>query len=257
MLRSELGRKLYQISRTIIYRKLSTMSNDNSITCHIKRSDRPCLICSGYMDLIEARPKKFNLFGGIPLVCSSEGIDCLDCPKCEFKTTTADYQYLRMCKSDRQGKGMFINSTMNSHSKRRDSEQTRRRHSGHRREISIGRSTSFSNVRMCSSCQAPLESSSWRFCPTCGNKCSSPTPATSSSRTPDCINETIIPQTTPNDIMITDINSVSNDDSDHDNHNPEKSIDFKSIENGIVRMVTPPKRKSINTDYLGPVEMQY
>jgi len=233
------------------------MSNNNDITCHIKRSDRPCLICSGYMDLIEARPQKFNLFSTIPLVCSSEGIDCLDCPKCGFTTTTTDYQYLRLCKNDRQGKGMFLNTTMNSHSKRRDSDRTRRRHSGHRREGSVSHSTSFSNARTCSSCQAPMESNSWQFCPKCGNKCPSSTLVSSSSRSPDGINETTIPREIPKDIIITDSNSICKSDSEHDNHNCEMPVDSKIVENGIVRIVTPLKRTSNSSDYFSPIEMQY
>lgn len=228
------------------------MSNDNNITCRIKRSERPCLICPGYMDLIEARPQKFNLFGGIPLVCNSEGIDCLDCPKCGFSTTTADYQYLRMCNKDRTGNGMYINSTMSSRSER---ERTKRRSSQHRRDNSISRISSSSNVRMCSSCQAPLESGSWRFCPTCGNKCSSPTSATSSARTRDGMSDT---HTIPKDIIVTDDSSICNDDSVIRKKCDENSINSKSVQNGLVRMVTPPtKPTSLNTDYLGPVEMQY
>jgi len=231
------------------------MSDQNGVICHIKRSDRPCLICTGYMDLIEARPQKYNLFGGMPFVCNSESIDCLDCPRCGFKTTTADYQYLGMCKSVRQGKGMFINSTKNSHSSRRDSE--RRRRGGYRKESSTSRSTTNSKNRTCQSCQAPLESSSWQFCPKCGNKCSLPPPVSSSSRIQDDINETIIPQEIPKDIIITDSNSICNVNSENDNSYQDKSVELKSEENRIVRIVTPSKRPSINTDYLGPVEMQY
>lgn len=258
MVRSSLWRKLNRISSTIIFEKLSTMSNDNTITCRIKRSDRPCLICSGMMDLIEARPQKFNLFGGIPLVCGSEGIDCLDCPKCGFTTTTIDYQYLRLCKNDRQVNPMFTNFSMDSQSKRRDTERTKIRHSGHRRENSISRSISFSNGKTCTSCQAPLESNTWHFCPKCGNKCSSPTSASPSSNAPNAsINETNIQHEIPKDIIITGGNSIYNDASENDNHNRETPIDSNSVKNELVRMVTPPKRKSINTDYLGPVEMQY
>lgn len=237
------------------------MSNDNNITCCIKRSDRPCLICSGMMDLIEARPQKFNLFGGIPLVCGAEGIDCLDCPKCGFTTTTSDYQYLRLCKNDRQTNQMFTNFTMDSLSKRRDAEPTRRRqHSGHRIENSISRSISFSNGKTCSSCQALLESHTWQFCPKCGNKCSSPTSASPLSKAPPdaSIKETNMPDGIPKDIIITDDNSICNDASENDNQNRETPLDSNSVKNEFVRMVTPPKRTSItNTDYLGPVEMQY
>ena len=236
------------------------MSNDNNITCRIKRSDRPCLICSGMMDLIEARPQKFNLFGGIPLVCGAEGIDCLDCPKCGFTTTTSDYQYLRLCKNDRQTNPMFTNFTMDSESKRRDTEPTRRRQHGHRIENSISRSISFSNGNSCSSCQAPLESNSWKFCPRCGNKCSSPTSASPVSQAPQeaSIKETNIPDGIPKDIIITDDNIICNYASENDNQNYETSTDSNSVKNEFVRMVTPPKRTSMtHTDYLGSVEMQY
>lgn len=233
------------------------MSYDSSLSCQIKRSDRPCLVCSGYMDLIEARPNKFSLFSGIPLVCSTEGIDCLDCPGCGFKTTTADYQYLRMCKSDRQGKGMFINCTMNPRSERRNYERTRRRPSGQRRDSSSRVSFSGSSGRVCSSCQAPLDSNSWHFCPTCGHKCPPLTPVSASSRTTKSMNDASIPPTIPKDIVVTDDNSSSNDNNDLDTIGSPKPIDSESIGSGIVRMVTPPQMSGISTVYDGPVEMQY
>lgn len=232
------------------------MSNDNGIRCRIKRSDRPCLICTGYMDLIEARPPKFNLFNGIPLVCNSEGIDCLDCPKCGFTTTTADYQYLRLCKSDRQGNGMFTNSRTNS-DPRRDSKRSTVRHNRESEKYKSIHSNGFSHARNCSSCKVPLESYSWQFCPACGTKCAAPipTPISSSPRTQHAINETA--PKIPKDIIITDSNSITQNDNEEDNQNFNMKIDSKTVEKGIVRIVTPPKRTSINIDYHSSVEMQY
>mmetsp|Transcript_13009 Transcript_13009/g.24408 ORF Transcript_13009/g.24408 Transcript_13009/m.24408 type:complete len:186 (-) Transcript_13009:328-885(-) len=120
-------------------------SQDNNLSCRITRADRPCLVCPGHMDLVEAHPR-YNLFSGLPL-CTSETIDCLDCPKCGFSTNTADYQYLQICKIQRHG--MFYASS------RRGSRKQ-------------GRGGS----RLCSSCQTTL-SSSWQFCPGCGSKCES------------------------------------------------------------------------------------
>lgn len=232
--------------------------NDNNITCQIKRSDRPCLICPGYMDLIEARPPKFNLFGGMSFVCNPEEIDCLDCPQCGYKTTTADYLYLSMCKRDRPEKGRFLNVRMNSHSDRRKSERIIRRCSGQRRENSGIQSSSSSKGRNCSSCQAPLESSSWQFCPKCGQNCSLPNTATSSSsKARVAVNENSVLNQILKDMILSDSASISNDNSPHGSKNREKQIDSKSFENGIVRTVTPPIRTSINNDDRGSVEMQY
>ena len=61
----------------------------------------------------------------------------------------------------------------------------------------------------------------------------------------------------PKDIIIKDDSSMYNDDSVNRKKKDENSIDSKSVQNGLVRMVTPPKPTSITTDYLGPVEMQY
>lgn len=196
------------------------------------------------MDLIEARPPKFNLFSGLPFVCNAEGIDCLDCPKCGFTTTTADYQYLRLCKSDREGKGMFVNSRTSSDLRRRDSERSRMLQSGHRRN--------------CSFCQALLESSSWQFCPTCGKQCSPPTPVLSSSNTPDDMNEIIRQPKIPSDVIIADgSDGICKDDTEPDNQEMEMQKDSKPIEKGIVRTVTPPKQTSMNTDNIDPMQMQY
>lgn len=213
--------------------------NDRNMTCRIKRSDRPCLICTGHMDLIEASPPKFNLFGGMPFVCNSEGIDCLDCPQCGFTTTTADYDYLSMCKKDR----------LEIHNARH-----------RRRENSIARSSSFShgrssNGRSCTSCHTPMESSSWHYCPKCGNKCSAPVSerSLSRSREPSPRNEI------PKDIIINpEIVSMSDESENVSKKSGETTASRTTKQNEMVRTVTPPvTRTSINTDYLGPVEMQY
>lgn len=225
-----------------LFKTTATMSNDN-ITCQIKRSDRPCLVCSGHMDLIEARPRKFNLFSAIPLVCSTEGIDCLDCPKCGFTTTPTDYQYLRMCKNERQEISQNTTRTR------------KRRGSGHRRENSSS-SFSNSNGRTCSSCQATLQSSSWQFCPACGSKCSASSsqsavsPSPSSTGTPTETNEIILQTDSKNSIITDDDNS-----NDYNNHN-EQPNSSNSYDSGIVRMVTPHNRASIS-NYDTPVQMQY
>lgn len=231
------------------------MSNDN-ISCRIKRSDRPCIVCSGHMDLIEAHPRRFNFFSAalLPYMCGgAEGVDCLDCPKCGFKTTTADYQYLHMCKKERQtGAGGSIipgngrrsssnsNSNSNNNSNRIRGENTR---------------------TTCSHCQASLESSSWQFCPSCGKKCASSSSTTSGTTTTVKKNEQNNNQS--NDEIIkdsierNDTISASNSCSSSSRSNPISIGNSNSRDSGgIVRMVTPPKRTSTD-DYSSPVQMQY
>ncbi len=216
--------------------------NDKDISCRIKRADRPCLICTGHMDLIEARPPKFNLFGGMPFVCNSEGIDCLDCPDCGFTTTIADYQYLSMCKRDR--------IQMNGR---------------HRREHSVSRTSSFSRGKSstgksCTSCHTPMESNSWQYCPKCGNKCSTPAPEQSPARSRASRSRgNSISLEIPKDIIINeDASMVCEDLSQQDSKKTSgEQTESKSIKNTIVRTVTPPNLAGANTDYLSPVEMQY
>jgi len=225
------------------------MSNDN-INCHIKRSDRPCLVCSGHMDLIEAQPNRFSLFSGLPYICSSEGVDCLDCPKCGFKTTTADYQYLHMCKKERQS---FTEKSERSSSRKR--ENSERRSSSRSRNGSGSRSRSKGT---CPHCQAMLESSSWQFCPSCGNKCCSLSPSseiTSEQRQSNsCEFKEIETDSKSKNTNTTTGNTIEDTISTHScssgsNHS-------NSPDSGIARMVTPPNRTSID-DYSSPVQMQY
>jgi len=231
------------------------MSNDN-ISCRIKRSDRPCIVCSGHMDLIEAHPRRFNFFSAalLPYMCGgAEGVDCLDCPKCGFKTTTADYQYLHMCKKERQtGAGGSIipgngrrsssnsNSNSNNNSNRIRGENTR---------------------TTCSHCQASLESSSWQFCPTCGKKCASSSSTTSGTTTTMKKNEQNNNQSSDeiikDGIERNDTISASNSCSSSSRSNSNSISNSNSRDSGgIVRMVTPPKRTSTD-DYSSPVQMQY
>ena len=231
------------------------MSNDN-ISCRIKRSDRPCIVCSGHMDLIEAHPRRFNFFSAalLPYMCGGvEGVDCLDCPKCGFKTTTADYQYLHMCKKERQtGAGGSIipgngrrsssnsNSNSNNNSNRIRGENTR---------------------TTCSHCQASLESSSWQFCPSCGKKCASSSSTTSGTTTTVKKNEQHNNQSNAeiikDSIERNDTVSASNSCSSSSRSNPISIGNSNSRDSGgIVRMVTPPKRTSTD-DYSSPVQMQY
>ena len=231
------------------------MSNDN-ISCRIKRSDRPCIVCSGHMDLIEAHPRRFNFFSAalLPYMCGgAEGVDCLDCPKCGFKTTTADYQYLHMCKKERQtGAGGSIipgngrrsssnsNSNSNNNSNRIRGENTR---------------------TTCSHCQASLESSSWQFCPSCGKKCASSSSTTSGTTTTVKKNEQHNNQSNAeiikDSIERNDTVSASNSCSSSSRSNPISIGNSNSRDSGgIVRMVTPPKRTSTD-DYSSPVQMQY
>lgn len=231
------------------------MSNDN-ISCRIKRSDRPCIVCSGHMDLIEAHPRRFNFFSAalLPYMCGgAEGVDCLDCPKCGFKTTTADYQYLHMCKKERQtGAGGSIipgngrrsssnsNSNSNNNSNRIRGENTR---------------------TTCSHCQASLESSSWQFCPSCGKKCASSSSTTSGTTTTvkkneqnnNQSNDEIIKDSIERNDTISASNSCSS--SSRSNSNSISNSNSRGS-GGIVRMVTPPKRTSTD-DYSSPVQMQY
>lgn len=231
------------------------MSNDN-ISCRIKRSDRPCIVCSGHMDLIEAHPRRFNFFSAalLPYMCGGvEGVDCLDCPKCGFKTTTADYQYLHMCKKERQtGAGGSIipgngrrsssnsNSNSNNNSNRIRGENTR---------------------TTCSHCQASLESSSWQFCPSCGKKCASSSSTTSGTTTTvkkneqnnNQSNDEIIKDSIERNDTISASNSCSS--SSRSNSNSISNSNSRGS-GGIVRMVTPPKRTSTD-DYSSPVQMQY
>jgi len=231
------------------------MSNDN-ISCRIKRSDRPCIVCSGHMDLIEAHPRRFNFFSAalLPYMCGgAEGVDCLDCPKCGFKTTTADYQYLHMCKKERQtGAGGSIipgngrrsssnsNSNSNNNSNRIRGENTR---------------------TTCSHCQASLESSSWQFCPSCGKKCASSSSTTSGTTTTVKKNEQNNNQSSDgiikDSIERNDTISASNSCSSSSRSNSNSISNSNSRgSGGIVRMVTPPKRTSTD-DYSSPVQMQY
>eukprot|EP00537_Pseudo-nitzschia_pungens_P011564 CAMPEP_0172396138 /NCGR_PEP_ID=MMETSP1061-20121228/23810_1 /TAXON_ID=37318 /ORGANISM="Pseudo-nitzschia pungens, Strain cf. pungens" /LENGTH=267 /DNA_ID=CAMNT_0013127923 /DNA_START=480 /DNA_END=1283 /DNA_ORIENTATION=- len=264
----------------------SASTSDNTFRCQITRSERPCLVCSGHMDLVEARPRKLNFFGGIPLVCSSEGVDCLDCPRCGFKTTTTDYEYLKMCKRTRQVRGMFHGSEhrriskegSHSHSQS-NSSRSRKRNSRSRRNESFATSHSGSE-RICSGCQVALESNEWQFCPKCGSKCRAETHVlSSSSMSSGCdvsndIIEITIPKNVSNDRMIADddnnIEIPNNSSSSNNNNNISDSniSDANSItetntspsqeSSGISRMVTPPKRsKVLDCSMEGPVEMQY
>mmetsp|Transcript_7406 Transcript_7406/g.15890 ORF Transcript_7406/g.15890 Transcript_7406/m.15890 type:complete len:238 (+) Transcript_7406:307-1020(+) len=237
------------------------MNTDNNFRCQIKRSERPCLVCSGHMDLIEARPSRLNFFGGIPLVCSSEGVDCLDCPKCGFKTTTTDYEYLRMCKRSRQVKGTFADKTTNSGSNGGTSQRSKKRSSRHRRENS--NSSAFGNERSCPSCHASLESSSWHFCPKCGKSCSTSTfrRVSTSTSIADNIIEITIPKTVSKELVISDDDNntaISNNNSFSLNHSSEEHNSSISTDSGIIRMVTPPKGVNISECSMNsPVEMQY
>lgn len=232
--------------------------DDKNIVCQIKRSDRPCLICPGYMDLVQTNPPKFGLFSGLAFVCSSEAIDCLDCQKCGFQTTTGDYQYLMMCKKDRLTKGTFIDKRMNSPSHRRTTELSRLTRIGPRRESSVIRSSSAASYgRNCSHCQASLESSAWQFCPNCGNQCPlqpTITVESLSSRRRESANETSAPVEIPTDIIIRNNSSSS---SNSIQHSTKMDTESKSADGGIARTVTSSTAQSANIDYLGPVEMQY
>lgn len=121
------------------------------IRCRISRSNRPCLVCPGTMDLIEASPR-FSLFNALPL-CGTGSVDCLDCPTCGFSTTTADYQYLDMCKKQRLG--MFYCTTSRGGKDLPTGESSKKKKPHFECE--------------CSSCQVQL-STGWQFCPHCGRR---------------------------------------------------------------------------------------
>jgi hypothetical protein len=246
------------------------------------------------MDLIEAHPSRFNLFSGaLPYMCGAEGVDCLDCPNCGFKTTTADYQYLHMCKKERQtGTGSIILESSQSYTKkttrgggggggdrtsssttrgsrRQQQQQQQQQQIGNgRRSGSISSSNSNSNSNSirggantsttCSHCQASLESSSWQFCPSCGKKCTSSSP-TSSGTTTTTMKKKNEQQNKQNNKhqsneIIKDIET--NHTMPSINSCSSRSSNSNSRDSGIVRMVTPPKRTSID-DYSSPVQMQY
>jgi hypothetical protein len=137
------------------------------IRCRISRSNRPCLVCQGSMDLIEATPI-YSLFNALPL-CGTGSVDCLDCPTCGFSTTTADYQYLDMCTKRRLGM-VFVTPSREG------------------KDLPTGKSSNLlldiglENMEYeCPSCQVTL-STGWQFCPHCGhsrtepgsNRCSPP-----------------------------------------------------------------------------------
>ena len=235
--------------------------DDKHIVCQIKRSDRPCLICPGYMDLVQTNPPKFGLFSGFAFVCNSEAIDCLDCQKCGFQTTTDDYQYLMLCKKDRLTKGTFIDKRMNSPAHRRTNELSRLTRIGPRSQSSVIRtSSSLSQGRNCAHCQAPLESNAWQFCPKCGKQCPLPPPTIAAesltSRRRESANRTTsAPVEIPTDIIIRSNSSMSSNSIQHNAKMDTESS--KSTEDRIARSVTPSASLSANIDYLGPVEMQY
>ena len=208
------------------------------------------------MDLIEAHPRRFNFFSAalLPYMCGGvEGVDCLDCPKCGFKTTTADYQYLHMCKKERQtGAGGSIipgNGRRSSSNSNSNSSNNSNRIRGE-------------NTRTtCSHCQASLESSSWQFCPSCGKKCASSSSTTSGTTTTVKKNEQNNNQSSDgiikDSIERNDTISASNSCSSSSRSNPISIGNSNSRDSGgIVRMVTPPKRTSTD-DYSSPVQMQY
>jgi hypothetical protein len=181
---------------------------EDNYSCRIIRSDRPCLVCPGKMDLVEAHPR-YSLFSGLPL-CPTETIDCLDCPKCGFSTSTTDYQYLQICKIQRHG--MF-----QSHARRE-------------RRSSSGR---ISSGRLCGSCSAIL-SSQWQFCPGCGSKCGSSSPNISIALPPAVV------------LGSTDTNStndpIATAGSPSDASASSSRLSSDSHDTGIVRMVTPPPK---------------
>ncbi|KAG7357065.1 zinc-ribbon domain containing protein [Nitzschia inconspicua] len=188
---------------------------EDNYACRIIRSDRPCLVCPGQMDLVEAHPR-YSLFSGLPL-CTSETIDCLDCPKCGFSTSTTDYEYLQICKIQRQG--MF----QSNHSSRRERK-------GSRKE------------RVCTNCHASL-SSKWQFCPGCGSKCGASISKKTSFKVPAVVMGR--EHTTPT-VNEEPTANVPSDASSSTGYNGGSSLD--SQDTGILRMVTPPKRLPSTTD---------
>jgi hypothetical protein len=188
---------------------------EDNYACRIIRSDRPCLVCPGKMDLVEAHPR-YSLFSGLPL-CPTETIDCLDCPKCGFSTTTSDYQYLQICKIQRHG--MF---------------QT---HSRRDRRTSSGR---ISSDRMCSTCNTRL-SSKWQFCPGCGSNCGS------YSKISIAVPPAVVIGTSGETTSTSDATITAGSPSDASASSSRSSSD--SHDTGVVRMVTPPpKRGAANLD---------
>jgi hypothetical protein len=125
------------------------------IECRVSRSNRPCLVCPGTMDLIEASTT-YSFFNALPL-CSSGSVNWLDCPNCGFSTTTADYQYLHMCKKQRHV--IFYSSS-------RVGQDLPTGKSSHP-IYDLGAENKDSFGHGCSSCRVKL-SSGWQFCPNCG-----------------------------------------------------------------------------------------
>lgn len=180
----------------------------SDIACRISRSNRPCLVCPGRMDLIEASPR-YSLFNGLPL-CNSESIDCLDCPKCGFSTTTADYQYLHMCKKQRHG--MFYSSScqVKSLPTRKSSDYKIDTITENKEKLGYE----------CSSCHEKV-STYWQFCPHCGRR---------------------------NELAVSGFNGRSPSPSSKVIQGG--SVDSGcSGDSGIVRMVTPPKRTTSTKTY--------
>jgi hypothetical protein len=206
----------------------TSSSPEDNYACRIVRSERPCLVCPDRMDLVEAHPR-FTLFSGLPL-CSSESIDCLDCPNCGFTCSNTDYQYLQICKIQRQG--MF-----QTHSSRRD------RKAGSSSSRSRGR-------RVCSTCHVDL-SSKWQFCPGCGGKCGS---SSSSSNKKTGFKMPAVVLGSPSDctsIKEAPASSSTNSPSDTSASSAFGGLSAGTQDSGIVRMVTPPKRHvdtSMDTD---------
>jgi hypothetical protein len=200
---------------------MASAAPEDNYACRIIRSNRPCLVCPGQMDLVEAHPR-FSLFSGLPL-CSSETIDCLDCPRCGFSTSTTDYEYLQICKIQRHG--MFYGSG-------RDRKSSYGRSSSRRDKGSNSPTSSSSGSgRMCTNCNASL-SSKWQFCPGCGSKCGASTPTSSISVPP------VVTQRTERTSFKEQINSPSDTSMDCGDSSAA------TRDSGIMRMVTPPKRHS-------------
>jgi len=172
-------------------------------------------------------------------MCSAEGVDCLDCPKCGFKTTTADYQYLHMCKKERQ-----------SFTEKSDRPSTSKRERNGRRSGSGSR-------RKCPHCQAVLESNTWQFCPSCGNRCCSSSPSSEITNEPkqnsSCEIKEIETDSKSKNTITTSGNTIEETMS---NSCSSGSNNSNSPDSGIARMVTPPNRTSTD-GYNSPVQMQY
>ena len=197
-------------------------SGDSNYACRIIRSDRPCLVCPAKMDLVEAHPR-FSLFSGLPL-CSSESIDCLDCPSCGFSTTTTDYEYLQICKIQRHG--MFSGS-------RRNRKNASGRSSSSRKQKGM-ESPSNDSSRVCTACNASL-SSKWQFCPGCGAKCDESSAPTSFISVPKVITHST--------------ECASKDTTANMSSDASMELSEGSRSSGIIkRMVTPPKRHAVESD---------